>query len=68
MTSAKPGATNGALSSADMTARLATLQDRFEDTRADVQAVVALRTAAGCDLTFWSEDARFTVSACRQVP
>jgi hypothetical protein len=57
--------TGGAVSSADSAGRWLVLQDRLDEVRARVPSPVASRRAGGCDLTFWSEDAWFTVSATK---
>lgn len=56
-------ATNGAFSGADMDGRWDTLEDQLERVRKAVLVPLARFVVVGCELTFWSEDAEFTVSA-----
>lgn len=62
MVSSKVDATDDATSSADGEGRWVVLQDRLEEVRAAVPAPLAVRSTADCDLTFWSEDAQFSVT------
>jgi len=59
----KLDATHGAISNTDFDGRWIVLQRRYEEVRAEVCSPRAARTAAGCELTFWSEGASITVSA-----
>lgn len=63
MSKTKVDATGGASSPTDNDGRWLVLQDRLDDVRAEVPTPFAVRKEAGCDLEFWSEDARITVSA-----
>ncbi|CAJ6629317.1 Uncharacterised protein [Burkholderia pseudomallei] len=62
----KTDTTKGAFSSADGEGRWIVLQSRLDEVCASVPAARASRTAAGCSLVFWSEDAAYTVTATRE--